>query len=1173
MRKAINIIGLLIVGILAIDSYSQDVFNGRRSVRLVIKDSVQLDTLSIVPGSVFLYGKKGFIQRNKYRVDFSKSTIYNESLTELDTIEIHYQVFPFQWEKKDMHKDIRRLQVEKAYVKNPFRYSASKTNLQPSFGNLNKQGSISRGISFGNSQDLSVSSSLNLQLAGAISEEVNVRAVISDENIPIQPEGNTQQIQDFDQVFIELFNENNTLRVGDFQLQEKQAYYMRYWKKAQGGSYKTKNPFGQENVYLQVSGAASRGKFSRNIVQGVEGNQGPYRLTGAENEQFIIILSGTERVFIDGALLTRGLENDYVIDYNTAEITFTAKQLITKDKRIVVEFQYSNRNYTRSIVEGKLAYQDEKLNTYFQVYSEQDHKNQPILTDLTDPQRQFLIDVGDDYKTEFFPGYDSIGFTDEEILYDMIDSLGYDSVFVYSTDPEEAVYRVLFSKVTSGQGDYIQEKSTANGRVFKWVKPDTNGAEIIHRGNYAPIIQLIAPTQKQMAIWGGTFTTGNPKRKRFTQVTWEFAGSKFNQNTFSSKDTEDDYGLGTLVQLKRVQKLSADSNKHLLLTPYLEYEFIHRDFSQIERYRNVEFFRNWNLRGVSLKNNQHISHAGIALQNEKMGKLIGYGFRSFLAENNEYTGIRQELSSAFSDKNWQVNHRSFWMQSSSNFASETGNKNSISQSDFIQSKGIISRRMYKDFRLGVRNDFERNLILNSADSLLGQSYQFFEIEGFGANSDTAKIRYELKYILRDEWLPQNDALGKATRGETVGGKLGIGKKQNRLDIISNYRVLKIENTELTSARAEETFLNRVEYQFSLLDRFIRSQSFYEIASGLEAKQEFQFVEVADGQGTYTWIDYDSSGTKELNEFEVAIFQDQADHIKVLRQTTDYVKTYTNQFSQSLQIGFDRLVRKKKNWKWLGKLSTQSSFRVSWKRNDDQFPETYNPLTVDLSDTSVIDMQKSLRNTVYLNRNQSKWGLFYTYSEIQGKNITTNGFEGRTKKSDLVEGRLALTTLFLLKVTGERGNKRNFSEFFTARNFHIDYRKIKPTFTFQPGNTFRVELGYEYTHKLNRAEYGGHFAELHSGIIEAKYSQVEKGALLTQGSVVHISYQSPENQSSQNSIGYEMLQGLQPGVNYTWSVNYQRNLSGSIQLTLSYNGRKSPESKFIHVGQAEVRAFF
>jgi len=203
---------------------------------------------------------------------------------------------------------------------------------------------------------LGINSNLNLELSGDLSPNLKLLAAVSDANLPIQPDGNTNKLQEFDQVFIQVYNDKFKLIAGDFWISKPQGYFLNYKKRGQGltGDYSwlTKN---QNQWKSQASAALSKGKFNRQIIQGIEANQGPYRLTGSENEPFIVILSGTERVYIDGKLLQRGQELDYTIDYNTSELIFTARNQITKDIRIVVEFQYSDQNYARSLFQSSLT--------------------------------------------------------------------------------------------------------------------------------------------------------------------------------------------------------------------------------------------------------------------------------------------------------------------------------------------------------------------------------------------------------------------------------------------------------------------------------------------------------------------------------------------------------------------------------------------------------------------------------------------------------------------------------------------------------------------------------------------------------------------------------------------------------------------------------------------------
>ncbi|MEL7020754.1 MAG: hypothetical protein AAGK47_04045, partial [Bacteroidota bacterium] len=378
---------------------------------------------------------------------------------------------------------------------------------------LNYNGSFARGISFGNNQNLVLNSSFNLQLAGNIGDGIEVVAAITDENIPLQPEGNTQQLREFDKIFIQLKKGDNQLTAGDYELRRPNSYFLNYYKRLQGATLSNRSEvFPDAFLRTQASIAVSRGRFARNTIAAIEGNQGPYKLTGANGERFIIALAGTEKVFLDGVLMTRGLEQDYTIDYNRAEITFTNKRLITKDIRIIVEFEYSDQNYTRSLyaVNSELTY--DRLQLQLNIYSEQDGKTPTTDRAFTPEEQAAFLSAGDSREDIFVtPSIDTALFDVSEVLYHLRDTIVagqlYRDILVQVTTPTDSVlYRANFLQVAQGAGNYIlraPEATGANGRVFEWIAPDSLTG--LPRGNYISARRLVAPQQKQLFTLGGIY--------------------------------------------------------------------------------------------------------------------------------------------------------------------------------------------------------------------------------------------------------------------------------------------------------------------------------------------------------------------------------------------------------------------------------------------------------------------------------------------------------------------------------------------------------------------------------------------------------------------------------------------------------------------------------------------
>lgn len=1139
---------LLLLILIPLQSWSQ--LSSTRELKIAGNSKeLKLDSLSIYPNSFVALKGKDTLKPKDYQLDYStgKFTMLH---TYSDSILLKFQVLPFDFSKTFKKRDSSIIYQENKGDRELFKIE-NNYSVNDVFGGteLTKNGSISRGISFGNNQDLGINSSLNLELSGNISPNLKVLASVSDANLPIQPDGNTNKLQEFDQVFIQIYNDNLKVVAGDFWISKPKGYFLTYKKRTQGLTGEYSWLTAKENKWTtQVSGALSKGKFNRQIIQGIESNQGPYRLVGNENEPFILILAGTERVYIDGKMLTRGQEFDYVIDYNTSELTFTSRNQITKDSRIVVEFQYSDQNYARSLFQTATTYTSKNVEFWLNAYSEQDAKNQSLQQSLSGSQKQYLSEIGDNLNLARISSIDSVGFIENQILYRLTDSLSYDSVLVFSVNPNQAKYRATFQLVGENKGDYVLDSYNALGKVYKWVEP-ING---IPQGQYAPSRLIVTPKQKQVVSSGAKIKLG----KGLT-IESEAAISTLDLNTFSTINNDDNQGFAEKTKLTHSVEFGKDSIKNWSIESKAEVEFLTLHFSPIEQYRRVEFDRDWNTRNKGYTGNQLAVNVGSNLKNKKYGTINLEG--QHFSIGNDYNGDRLASEGNWKQNGWEAKWDASALHSSA-----------IDNNNFVRHRATISKDL-KYFKVGFTDDHELNKFQNN-NFLKTNSYQFYDQQFYITSSgDSSGSYYKLFYRERYDQRSDNSKLISVAKARTAGGEIKLADLKNqRLTVLGAYRSLVVSDTVLLPQTPENSLVGRVDYEARWWKSALTLNTFYEVGSGLEQKREFQYLKVNDGQGIYTWVDYNNDGVKDLNEFEIAQYIDQASYIRVFTPSNAYVKTYSNEFNQSIYWRPERIWNNKKGiLKVLSLFSDQARLRINRKLNNFDANTAFNPFATNVDDNRLVSAGSTVRNSLFFNRTSSVVSAEYTFQDVRNKTLLASGFDSKKNASHEISVRWNIIKTFSFEMKAQSGSKLSSADYTIGRNYNYNYQLIQPSFSFQPSTNFRITLDGRLANKHNELALGGEKCVIKEIGSSAKYNQTDKGSLQGEFKMIGMNYTGNTN----SAVGFELLESLKPGVNYTWNFGYQRNISKNLQMSIQYLGRKSENSRVIHSGGMEVRAFF
>ena len=1129
-------------------SWSQEVSSLYRTKKLAVSDTLQIDSVSINPSNFSISNLKNeTISPSLYTIDFENALLTFPNTLETDSIVVTYLSYPSFITKTYQELDEGIIVNSTGNLQKLYQLSqpSSKRVVLP-FDGLVSSGSISRGVTIGNNQNSVLNSELDLQISGKLNDKVTLRASIQDSNIPLQESGYSQQLDEFDQVFIEVFSERWGIRAGDIDLEDTQSYFSKFSKRVQGLSLTTNFKNEDSEFTAFASGALVRGQFSSSQFVGQEGNQGPYKLVGPNNELYVLVVSGSETVYVNGIPLQRGATEDYIIDYNAGELIFNATYPINSEMRITVDYQYSERNYSRFIGYAGSRYKNKKWTLGVSVYNENDLKNQPLQQSLNSEQVAILSNAGDDQTLMTAPSATPEAYNENRILYQKVIDNGVE-VFEFSNNAEDELYLVNFTAVGSMQGNYKITSSNAISNIYEYVAPIAG----IKQGDFEPIVQLVAPVKLQVAVVNGAF---KPNEK--TAIEFEFAASKNDLNLYSSLDDENDTGVAGQLSIDH-QLLKTAGDWTLDVTSDIDY--VQSDFRTIQRLYRPEFNRDWNVepltgnQSVPNLGDQVFAVAGAKFSHAQKGT-FNYQFQHLNYKDN-YEGRRHVLFTKLNLKRFQ-----FYTNSS---ILETDGFNSNSM--FYRSDNRLKYSYQKGWsgvKFSTEHNEKKDVVLNQLDPI-SQKFQAYEV--FTGIGDSTKVFVKLGYIHRVNDSIQNNRLAKVNASDTYYlDSKWIQTQNTNLSLYANYRVFKSTNA---STATQKSINSRLQYSQKLVNNLIHWNTLFETNAGRLPQQDFTYVEVEPGQGSFVWFDYNENGIQELEEFEIAQFQDLATYVRVLLPNQVYIPTHQNKLSQSLTLNpiqwANSTQASKRFW---SHFYNQTSFLIDRKDKNNSASIRLNPFHSTSEDQ--LALQSNFRNQLFYNRGKQHYTVSYSYSESNARNVLSFGYVEQETFSHQLNFSHIIQEQWLLNLQTNLDKNKSASQNFSSKNYQLNETLLNPKLSYLLDDNKRFDVYYQHQKKdnsiggleqLTQEKYGVSFT----------LTQNQKAAITGE-----FNYFSNDFSGNANTpVAYQMMEGLQPGTNFTWSLIAQKKLTKFLDLNINYFGRKSETSRTIHTGTVQLKAYF
>jgi hypothetical protein len=1046
-------------------------------------------------------------------------------------IEIKYSYLPYfqgetykeTFEGADEASSLERIQ-EKGRSDSSFEISGSKTFT----------------VKAGPDKDVNLDQSLRLSIEGNVANKVRVTGEISDQSLPMEETGATKEISELDKIFLRVETRNLAATFGDLDLEVAGNRFASYRKRVIG----LQGEADYAALELDGYGAKSRGRFGTDEFYGTDGVQGPYQLT-AEGTDDILILPGTETVWVNGIMKEEGEGADYIMDYDNAVLSFTEKTVVTSRDRIVVDFEYFTENYRRDSFgsggTGHLA--NDRYNIDYVYAHEGDDISDPLFAP-TKKEMYSLIQAGDDPER----------------------------ARTVATDDEG---NIIYEYVGVDNGSYTREWNPDTGEyVYTYV-----GAG---NGDYDPKVTLLPLPVSHDVFDVGFDLTPVP----ILQFIGEGAVSEYDANTYSPLGDDDNAGsagAGTLyVHLHSIEPVGTAFDR-LTLNGY--YETRDRNFASLERNDSVSFAREWDIAdettGLSKPPEYHMyggrlaasrgpvsGSAGSAAMNLFFPRLSVNGYSDI--DINRYHGNLSVSENRFAYGEYEITvldengvrrkptdegfkYKYYIAHDTMEFREQTGNVNREIWRFIPYFKAYERKRVRDRNSDGTLDDG-----LHEYDGELGTSFtpvtglslRYGHVEGRGRKvSNGSFIRY---YTSRTETAGLNYDARK---------DLNVGADYTR---IRKYFAAGAEETDAA------TDVGKVNVLYTPLDRVITTKLRYDADSSQSFEREEYFEVAPDGDGDYVRYQDPDNPDRYIYVYD----PDDLDAIWVKRYRNTGLTFPTTEAELLADLFFEpyRWLERRRDITpaaefWLNFASFETYIRVREKSVSD---DRLRVLTFfERMNKNTIEGNLDQRYTVRLLPVNRRFTLNATYSDYKNLDRSISYRE--------VLNRRRSTSVEALSEPVRRVSLRGEVELIKDREVESEENVAEPVKETATEWRFTGEPGYHFT-DLWEVKLTGELAfrrEDKNGVgtdITSKIIKPQTIYRLRRSGTISAEYEWERNDVSGSTASDTLLMRL-PGVTHRWEVEVYKGVGEYVTLILTYSAEKEPEVAVEHRGQVDLNILF